>query len=116
MACGCETRRQPAQSVAPAPAATTTPQPSAGTSSSPIPSSQATGSWNQSQVETYLKEQLKLSELSLTSAGGENYTGSGKGTDGQSYTMNVKQVPGGIACEFRTDTGGGRISFGNLVP
>jgi hypothetical protein len=84
--------------------------------SSAIPAAQATGTWNKSQVESYLKDTLKLSEVSLTSASGDDYTGTGKGTDGKNYTMTIKQVPGGIACEFQTETGVGRIAFGNLVP
>jgi hypothetical protein len=108
---GCGPRTPPPPNV-PAPAMS----PAQQVSPAPIPSSQATGSWNKSQVEIYLKDNLKLSEVPLSSAGGENYTGTGRGIDGQNYTLNIKQVPGGIACEFKTDTGGGRISFGNLVP
>ncbi|HVU89624.1 MAG TPA: hypothetical protein VHD36_20005 [Pirellulales bacterium] len=81
-----------------------------------IPASEATGTWNKSQVETYLKDALKLSEVSLAPAVGDDYTGTGKGTDGQNYKMKIKQVPGGIACEFETENGRGRISFGNPVP
>jgi hypothetical protein len=77
----------------------------------------ATGVWNREQVETYLKQDLKLTSVNLTPAGGDNYTGTGTTADGRTLQLNVKQVPGGIACTFEDDRGGsGRIAFGNPVP
>jgi hypothetical protein len=82
-----------------------------------IRSEEATGVWNREQVETYLKQDLKLVTVNLTSAGGDNYTGTGATADGRTLQLNVKQVPGGIACTFQDDRGGsGRIAFGNPVP
>jgi hypothetical protein len=87
------------------------------TQTAPIPSEKATGVWNQSEVEQYLKQNLKLTEVSLAKAEKDDYTGTGKGADGLSYTLSVKQVPGGIACKFQNSGGSsGRISFGNPVP
>ncbi len=122
--CGCGRHAQP-QSSRPLPPTTNDSQqapptstglPSPSALSSAIPAAEAKGTWNKSQVETYLKDTLKLNEVSITSVGGDDYNGTGKGTDGMNYTMKIKQVPGGIACEFQTEAGGGRISFGNPVP
>jgi len=83
----------------------------------PIRAEDARGIWDRGQVETYLKKDLKLTEVSLTGTGGGNYTGTGKGADGKAYRLNVKQVRGGIACEYEAgETGRGRIAFGNPVP
>ena len=96
------------------PAAPPTPGPAAG--GTPIRAEDATGIWDQAQVEAYLKQDLKLTEVSLTGTGGGSYTGTGKGLDGKAYRLDVKQVPGGIACEYVAgETGRGRISFGNPV-
>jgi hypothetical protein len=77
----------------------------------------ARGVWSQSQVEEYLKQDLKLSQLSLTPAGGDDYTGTGTTADDRTLQLQVKQVPGGIACTFEDGQGGsGRIAFGNPVP
>lgn len=85
--------------------------------SAPIRAEDATGIWDRGQVETYLKKDLKLTEVSLTGTGGGNYTGTGKGADGKAYRLNVKQVRGGIACEYEAgETRRGRIAFGNPVP
>jgi hypothetical protein len=113
---GCSAKTNSATGSATAPVNSTT---------SPTPESiepeastkpKAAGYWSQAQVEGYLIEELKLTDLSLTRAGGENYTGTGTGRDGNKYRLNVKQVPGGIACDFTTDIGGGKVSFGNPVP
>ena len=80
------------------------------------PSTQATGIWSQAQVETWLREKLKLTELTLTSTGSGNYTGQGKDATGKVLQLKVMQVPGGIACEHSSGPGNaGRISFGNPI-
>jgi hypothetical protein len=76
----------------------------------------ATGYWSKTQVETWLKQDLKLTTLSLSAAGDHNYTGTGTTVDGRTYQLKVTQVPGGIACKFDSGTGSsGRIAFGNTV-
>src|SRR4051794_24716049 len=72
----------------------------------PIRSEQATGVWDQSQVETYLKQNLKLADVSLTRAGGDNYAGTGRTSGGKTLRLAVKQVKGGIACKYEDDAGG----------
>jgi hypothetical protein len=68
-------------------------------------------------VEQYLRENLKLSSLSLESTGDNGYKGTGKGQDGQTFTsIIVKQVPGGIKTTWSTPNGDGKMSFGNPVP
>jgi hypothetical protein len=77
----------------------------------------ATGHWNQSQVETWLKQDLKLSTLTLTPVGEHDFSGTAVTTQGESLRLNVKQVPGGIKCSHDNGRGGsGEIAFGNPVP
>lgn len=81
-----------------------------------IPASQATGIWNQSQVEQWLKQDAKLTELALTSTGTGNYKGTGRNESGMQVQLTVTQVPGGIACDFSGGPGNtGRVTFGNPV-
>jgi hypothetical protein len=111
---GCD-EPAPQQPLAPIPPIAS-PPPNNAPSSAPIPASQATGVWNQQQVEGWLRETLKLSQVSLTAAGNSNYSGTGTGADGNRYQLNIKQVPGGIACRYTFGSGGnGRIAFGNPV-
>lgn len=99
-------------SSTPAPAAN---PPSGG--QAPIPASQATEIWTQSQVEQWLKKDLKLTELTLSPDGNGNYKGTGRNDTGLALQLTVTQVPGGIACEFSGGPGNsGRIAFGNPVP
>src|SRR5580698_8118398 len=88
---GCDDEPAPLAPANPppvgAPSATTAPL-----AAPPIDASQATGVWNQQQVETWLRDTLKLTSVSLSKSGGDNYTGNGTGTDGQSYQLTVKQV------------------------
>lgn len=72
---------------------------------------------NQQQVQQYLTDNLKLTSVTLPSAGGDNYTGTGVAQDGRRLKLDVQQVPGGIRCEFQDDRGGsGSIAFGNTIP
>lgn len=114
--CGCDGPSKPAAQSAPATPVNSAAPPATGDQASAIPASQATAYWNQSQVETFLKDELKLSAVMLTASGEHHYTGTGKGVNGEDYKLDVKQVPGGIACEFKTNAGGGRVAFGNPVP
>lgn len=105
-AVGCE------ETVNPPDAATRTTAPPAAVSSE-----DATGVWTRTQVEQYVKENLKLKTVSLQSAGGDNYSGMGTAQDGRVVNLKIRQVPGGIRCEYEDDRGGtGSIAFGNAVP
>jgi hypothetical protein len=82
-----------------------------------VRSEDASGVWTQEQVEQYLTQNLKLTTVSLQSTGGANYTGMGVAQDGRTLKLNVRQVPGGIRCDYEDDRGGGgNIAFGNPVP
>ena len=77
----------------------------------------ATGFWDKSQVEEYLTKELKLASVTLISTGGNNYHGRGETMDGQTLTLRVKQVPGGIKAWHDDGEGGaGFFAFGNPVP
>ena len=85
--------------------------------SNAIPASQATGIWNQGQVEQWLKQDLKLTGVTLSGTGNGNYTGQGRDATGTTFQLNVRQVPGGIVCNHTSGPGSsGRIAFGNPVP
>src|SRR5262249_24117866 len=81
-----------------------------------IEAKDATGVWNQAQVEQFIQEDLKLATLNLKSAGQHDYDGTGTDAEGLAYTIKVKQVPGGIRVDWKHATGEGKITFGNPVP
>ena len=58
--------------------------------------------WSRGDVEAWVKGDLGLVEVNLTPAGGDNYSGSGKGDRGTPYTLKVTQGPGKIVCEHRS--------------
>ncbi|MSR31751.1 MAG: hypothetical protein EXR99_09625 [Gemmataceae bacterium] len=77
----------------------------------------ATKVWDKLEVETFVKEDIKLVEVTLKETTKNNYSGTGKDAQGRIFNLQVKQVPGGIACDFTNNGGGsGRVSFGNSVP
>jgi hypothetical protein len=78
---------------------------------------EADGYWTQAQVEQWLRESLRLGQLQLVPALNHGYSGSGRSQDGLTYQLTVKQVLGGIRCDFTFGSGGGGfISVGNPVP
>lgn len=84
--------------------------------SAPIRAEDATGVWNQAQVEQYLTEELELASVSIQSAGGADYRGTAVAQDGRNLTLNVQQVPGGIHVDYADDRGGsGSRSFGSMT-
>lgn len=91
-------------------------QPPADPAAGTIQAEDATGVWNQSQVDQYLRETIKLVELQLTPVGNNGYTATGRDGAGNEYTIQVKQAPGGIRAEWTSATGSGRSRFGNPVP
>lgn len=77
----------------------------------------AAGFWDKYQVEEYLTKELKLASVALISTGGNNYHGRGETMDGQTLTLRVKQIPGGIKAWHDDGQGGmGFVAFGNPVP
>jgi hypothetical protein len=106
---GCEPPPQ-AQPLSPPPASTGGAPPSVA-----VPSV-ATGTWTQTEVETFLREELAITTMSLRSTGGHNYQGTGTDKDGIAYTLVVKQAPGGVRVDWSHSTGNGLITFGKPVP
>jgi|GEM_PF-6883146 len=104
----------------PPPGSTPPAQPSPAADDLPpgvIRAEDATGVWNKSQVEQYLKENVPLTEVSLSETTPDNYRGTGRNAEGANFELTIGQVPGGIACKYTTDRGGsGGLSFGNKVP
>lgn len=87
-----------------------------GPTGAPIRAEDATGVWNQAQVEQYLTEELKLASVNIKSAGGADYRGTAVAQDGRNLTLAVQQVPGGIHVDYADDRGGsGSMSFGNMT-
>ena len=81
-----------------------------------IPIMGATSVWSQTQVEEFLNEEFKFTTIALKSTGGDNYEGTGVDAGGLTYTLIVKQVPGGFKLDWRTESGNGAITFGKPVP
>jgi hypothetical protein len=75
-----------------------------------------TSVWNQTQVEEFLKQELALTTITIKSTGGDGYEGTGADAEGTTYTLIVKQVPGGIKVEWSHVSGNGTITFGKPVP
>src|SRR5262245_11674225 len=72
--------------------------------------------WNQTQVEAFLRQEIELTKIASKSTGGDNYQGTGTDAAGITYTLIVKQVPGGIKVEWTHDGDHGKITFGKPVP
>ena len=119
---GCERPPQPQPRPTAGPPAPPGGPPSPGSSApsslppGTIEAKDATGVWNQTQVEEFIREDLKLTSMSLKSAGKNDYEGTGADAEGVAYTLKVKQVPGGIRVDWTHPTGHGKITFGNPVP
>lgn len=76
----------------------------------------ATGVWNQSQVEQVTREEGKFTTLNLQNAGGGNYTGTGTREDGREYNLDIKQKPGGIRIIWTNGQGSeGEYVFGTMT-
>jgi hypothetical protein len=90
------------------------PAPAAPAGEPPIMS--ATSVWSQAQVEQFLNEEFQFTTIALKSTGGDNYEGTGVDPEGLTYTLIVKQVPGGFKLDWRTQSGNGAITVGKPVP
>ncbi len=76
----------------------------------------ATGIWNQSQVEQVTREEGKFTSLQLESTGGGNYKGTGTREDGREYNLDIKQKPGGIRISWDNGQGSeGGYTFGTMT-
>jgi hypothetical protein len=89
------------------------PWPPAG---SAIQTMDPTSVWNQTQVEEFLRQELELTTIAIKSTGGDGYQGTGADAEGTTYTLIVKQVPGGFKVEWSHVSGNGTIVFGKPVP
>lgn len=72
--------------------------------------------WSQAEVEAWLKDDLGLVQVSLTSTGGDNYAGTGKDAAGTPYMVKVTQRPGRIVCEHQSParTAPGKFTTGKI--
>ncbi|HSU67889.1 MAG TPA: hypothetical protein VLJ39_13520 [Tepidisphaeraceae bacterium] len=72
--------------------------------------------WSRQEIEAWLRGDLGLVEVSLTPAGGDNYTGTGKDEQGTPYTLKVTQSPGHIVCEHQSParTAPGKFTTGKI--
>ena len=72
--------------------------------------------WTREEVETWLRQDLKLAQVSLSNGPDHGFSGNGVGFDGRQFTLTVKQVPGGIKCWFDDNVGGsGNMAFGKMA-
>jgi hypothetical protein len=72
--------------------------------------------WTKEEVEMWVRQDLKLAQVTLTTEAEHGFTGTGLGFNGRNYTLTVKQIPGGIKCWFQDDFGGsGNMAFGKLA-
>jgi len=117
---GCDVPTPTPSASQPATAPQATPVPP--TTPAPLPpnvikAEDATGVWNQGQVEQFVNEKLKLTTIALKSNGNNGYQGTGTDAQGLNYTLTVKQVAGGIKVDWSHSGGGtGKLTFGNPVP
>ena len=72
------------------------------------PASQNPGEWRQSQVESWLREQLKTTELSLSADGERAFKGTARDSAGTAYELKVTQSENKIQCEFTSSNGTGK--------
>ena len=72
--------------------------------------------WTKDEIEVWVRQDLKLAQVTLTPEAEHGFTGTGLGFNGRNYTLTVKQIPGGIKCWFQDDFGGsGNMAFGKLA-
>jgi hypothetical protein len=72
--------------------------------------------WTKEEVEIWVRQDLKLAQVTLTPQAEHGFTGTGLGFNGRNYTLTVKQIPGGIKCSFSDDFGGsGNMAFGKMA-
>lgn len=72
--------------------------------------------WTKEEVETWVRQDLKLAQVNLTPQPDHGFSGTGLGLNGRNYTLTIKQIPGGIKCSFQDDFGGsGNMAFGTMA-
>jgi hypothetical protein len=107
----------PATNVSPPPQPQmTTAAPASGTPT-PVATTPAQPSdWKQGQIEEWLKQELKLTELKLSPAGEKSYKGNGQDVAGKSYQLKVIQSADRIVCEHSSGAGStGEFMLGNNI-
>ena len=72
------------------------------------PASSNPGEWNQSQVESWVREQLKATELTLTADGERAFKGTASDAAGTAYELKVTQSENRIHCDFTSSRGTGK--------
>lgn len=72
------------------------------------PASSNPAEWNQSQVDTWIRQQLTLTELSLSADGERAFQGTGRDAAGKSYELKVTQADNHIKCEYTSTLGTGK--------
>lgn len=75
-------------------------------------SSRNPGTWTKEQIEARLKEELKLTEVSLKQNEDGSYSGSGQAADGKKYSLNVKQDEQDWKLEYEATDESGKLRGG----
>ena len=77
---------------------------SAGSSAVERPKSPPTAShlWTQAEVEAWIREDLGLTEMTLTPGSDGSFTGTGKDEGGVKYKLKVTQKPGQIVLDHES--------------
>lgn len=71
--------------------------------------------WTQIEIENLLKQQLAFTQVSIQETEDNQYAGTGV-REGRTCQIDIKQVRGGIACNWSDGAGGeGSFRFGNSV-
>lgn len=72
------------------------------------PASSNPGEWNQSQVDAWIRQQLKVTELTLAADGERAFKGTGRDAAGTAYELKVTQSENRIQCEYTSSSGTGK--------
>jgi hypothetical protein len=70
------------------------------------------GAMNKAEVEAFMKDRLKLSEISLTDKGEGAFSGTGKKNNGSSYSLEVTLDEKGRRIEWKTTDEKGVVGGG----
>jgi hypothetical protein len=97
-----------------------TPTGSSSSSSSTVerPKSPPTAShlWSQAEVEAWIREDMGLTEITLTPGSDGSFTGTGKDAGGVNYKLKVTQRPGQIVLDHESParTAPGKMMTGQI--
>ncbi len=63
------------------------------------------GSSNAEELKAWVSNSLKLTNVTLTNVGGNDFEGTGQNAKGETCQLKITQTPGNIACDYSSPSG-----------